>query len=113
MTRVAAGFEGLDDEHGAAAAGARVCERLHRIGLVRVLSFCRSIGRGWGDVQELTHVLDRFGAIVAGEQAVVAVAAQSSGAWLCPGDSGSGFVTYENGRAIVCRIASMEPVVGD
>jgi len=36
------------------------------------LSFCRSIRRGLGDVQELAHVLDRFGAIAAGEQAVVA-----------------------------------------
>jgi hypothetical protein len=37
----------------------------------------------------------------------------SSGAWLCPGDSGSGFVTYENGRATVRGIASVEPILAD
>lgn len=37
----------------------------------------------------------------------------SSGAWLCPGDSGSGFVTYEDGRATVRGIASMAQAVTD
>src|SRR5271166_3167145 len=79
MTWLAAGLEGLDDEHAAATAGARACERLDLIGFTRVLSFCRSIGRGWGQVQELTRLLDRFGAIAAGEQAVVADAVEALG----------------------------------
>ena len=79
MTWMAAGLEGLDDEHAAAAARARVCERLCGIGLARLLSFCRSIGRRWVQIQELTHVLDRFGAIAAGEQAVVADAVEALG----------------------------------
>jgi hypothetical protein len=35
------------------------------------------------------------------------VEARDAGASLCPGDSGSGFVTVENGRAIVRGVASM------
>src|SRR5215470_17870170 len=79
MARLAACLEGLDDEHAAAAAWARMRERLRRIGVVHLLSFCRSIGRGWGQVQELTHSVDRFGAIAAGEQAVVADAVEALG----------------------------------
>ena len=62
MARLAACLEGLDDEHAAAAAGAREGERLRLISLAWLVRFGRSIGSGWGDVQELTHVLDRFGA---------------------------------------------------
>jgi hypothetical protein len=54
MTRLAALLEGLDYEHATAAARARACGRLCRIGLVRLLSLCRSIGRRWVQVQELT-----------------------------------------------------------
>ena len=79
MARLAACLEGFDDEHATAAAGARVGERLHRISLACLLSFCRSIGRGRGQVQELAHVLDRFGTIAAGEQAVVADAVEALG----------------------------------
>ena len=60
MTRLAAGIESLDDEHAAAAARARVCERLCRIG------FGRLPGRRWVQVEELTHVRDGFGAVAAG-----------------------------------------------
>jgi hypothetical protein len=63
MTRLTAGFEGLDDEHAAAAARARMRERLRRIGLARLLSFCQSISRRWGQVREVTHRCDRFGAV--------------------------------------------------
>ena len=70
---VAAGFEGLDDEHPAAAARARVRERRRRLGLACVL------GCKWGQVQELAHGLHRFGAIGAGEQAVVADAVETLG----------------------------------
>jgi hypothetical protein len=66
MTRLAAGLESFDDEHAAAAARARACERLCRIGPVGLL------GRRRGEVQDLAHVFDRFGAIAAGEQTVVA-----------------------------------------
>jgi hypothetical protein len=34
----------------------------------------------------------------------------SSGVWLCPGDSGSGFVTFEDGRATVRGIVSLGTV---
>jgi hypothetical protein len=56
-TWLAAGLEGLDDDHAAAAAGAGVDRRLRRICVVRRLD------RRWGQVQELTHGLNRFGAI--------------------------------------------------
>src|SRR5258708_10306486 len=79
MTRLAAGLESLDDEHAAAAARARLRERLGWIGLVCLLSFCRSIGRGWGQVEGLAHRGDGFGAIAAGEQAVVADAMEALG----------------------------------
>src|SRR5215813_5385165 len=79
MTRLAACLEGLDDEHAAAAAGAWLGERLRLISLAFLLSLCRSIGRGRGAVQELAHVLDGFGAIAAGEQAVVANAVEALG----------------------------------
>jgi hypothetical protein len=68
---LAAGLEGLDDEHPAAAAGARAGERLRWTGLAGLL------GRGWGQVQEFTHGFDRFGAIGAGEQGVVADAVET------------------------------------
>src|SRR5207237_8493253 len=38
------------------------------------------------------------------------VEASAAGASLCPGDSGSGFVTVENGRAIVRGVASQGSV---
>jgi hypothetical protein len=84
MTRLAAGIESLDDKHAAAAARARVRERLCRIGLARLLSFCRSIGcsllgRRRVQVQELTHVRDGVGTIAAGEQAVMADAVEALG----------------------------------
>src|SRR5258705_6688529 len=79
MTRLAAGLESLDDEHAAAAARARLRERLGWIGVVCLLSFCRSIGRGWGQVEGLAHRGDGFGAIAAGEQAVVADAVEALG----------------------------------
>src|SRR5215468_7002659 len=79
MARPAACLEGLDDEHTAAAARARLGKQLRLISLACLLSFWRSIGRGRGAVQELAHVLDGFGAIAAGEQAVVADAVEALG----------------------------------
>ena len=85
MAGLAAWLEGLDDEHAAAAAGARLGERQGLISLAcllsfcRSMSFCRSIGRGQGEVQELAQVLDGFGAIAAGEQAVVSDAVEALG----------------------------------
>ena len=72
MPWLAASLEGLDDEHPAAAARARVGERLRRIGLVRL------VGRGWGQVEEFTHGFQHFGAIGTGEQAVVADAVSAA-----------------------------------
>ena len=48
-------------------------ERLRWIGLARVRV------DGWSQVQELTHRLDRFGAIAAGEQAIVTNAMETLG----------------------------------
>src|SRR5262249_483170 len=79
MARPEACLEGLDDEHTAAAARARLGKRLRLISLACLLTFWRSIGRGRGAVQELAHVLDGFGAIAAGEQAVVADAVEALG----------------------------------
>jgi hypothetical protein len=70
---LAAGLEGLDDDHATTAAGARVRERLRRIGVARLLD------RRRGQVQELTHGLHRFGAIGAGEQAIVTDAMETLG----------------------------------
>jgi len=70
---LAAGLESLDNDHAAAAAGARVREPLRRIGVAHLL------GRRWGPVQELTHGLHRFGAIAAGEQAIVTDAVEAFG----------------------------------
>ena len=69
---MAAGLEGLDDDHTAAAMRARERERLPRIGATRLL------GRRRGQVQELAHGFHRFGAIGAGEQAVVADAVSAA-----------------------------------
>ena len=73
MTRIAAGLEGVDDDHTAAAMRARVRERLPWIGVARLL------GRRRSQIQELTHGLDGLGAIGAGEQAVVADAVETLG----------------------------------
>lgn len=40
----------------------------------------------------------------------IIVPANTAGASLCPGDSGSGFVTFENGRAVVRGVASQGTV---
>jgi hypothetical protein len=78
MTWLAAGFESLDDEHAAAATWARACERLFRIGLAVLLGHSLLSSRR-DEVQELAHGLDCFGAIAAGEQAVVADAVEALG----------------------------------
>ena len=73
MAWLAAGIEGVDNHHTAAAMRAGVRERLPGIGAARLL------GRRWGQVQEFTHGFDRFGAIGAGEQAVVTDAVETLG----------------------------------
>ena len=73
MARLAAGLESLDDEHAAAAARTRLCERLCRIGLARLF------GRRWVQVQKLTHGVNRMCAIAAGEEAVMADAVEALG----------------------------------
>ena len=72
---LAAGLEGLDDEHAAAAAGARLGECLRR----RRVDLDRLLGRGRCQSQELTRLGDRLGAFAAGEQAVVADAMEALG----------------------------------
>ena len=75
MAGLAAGLEGLDDEHAAAAAGARLGERLcyRRIDLDRFLCHRR------GQTEEFACPRDRLGAVRAGEQAVVADAMEAFG----------------------------------
>ena len=48
-------------------------ERLRRIGVAR------RVGRRWGQVEELSHGFHRFGAIAAGEQAIVTDAMETLG----------------------------------
>src|ERR1700694_2786345 len=72
---LAAGGEGLDDEHAAAAAGARLGEWLRR----RCIDFDRRFGWRRCQSQEFARSRDRFGAIRAGEQAVVADAMEAFG----------------------------------
>ena len=73
MAWLAAGLEGLDDDHAAATAGARVRERLRRVGVTG------RVDRRWGQVQELTRGFHRFGATAAGEQAIVTDAVETLG----------------------------------
>jgi hypothetical protein len=75
---LAAGIEGLDDEHAAATAGARLSEYLRR----RRIDFDRLFGRRRCQSQEFAHSRDRLGAIRAGEQAVVADAMEAFGQWM-------------------------------
>src|SRR4029077_5639763 len=72
---LAAGVEGLDDEHAAAAAGARLGEWLRR----RWVDFDRRFGCRAFQSQEFARSRDRLGAIRAGEQAVVADAMEAFG----------------------------------
>ena len=79
MAWLAAGLEGLDDDHAAAAAGARVGKRLRR----RRIDLDRLLGCGCCPTQELARPRDRLGAIAAGEQAVVPDAMEAMGStWM-------------------------------
>ena len=80
---LAAGLEGLDDDHAAAAAGAWLGERLRR----RRIGLGRLLGLGRGQAQQLARPRDGLGAIAAGEQAVVADAVEALGQDV---DAGSG-----------------------
>src|SRR5215813_160935 len=107
--RLAAGIEGLDDEHASAAARARMCERLCRIGLAGLLG--RSLfGRRWVEVQELTHGLDGLGAIAAGEQAVMANAMEALGQDVDE-EAADELVDVERHGGVTAR--SLDPVVLD
>src|SRR6266851_2522366 len=75
VARLAAGLEGLDDEHAAATAGARLGEWLRRCRI----DFDRLFGRRRCQSQEFAHSRDRLGAVRAGEQAVVADAMEALG----------------------------------
>jgi len=73
---LAAGLEGLDDEHAAAAAGARLGEWL----CCRRIDLDRRFGRRRRcQSQEFARSRDRLGADCAGEQAVVADAMEAFG----------------------------------
>ena len=72
---LAAGVEGLNDEHAAATAGARLGEWPRR----RWIDFDRRFRRRRCQSQELARSRDRLGAICAGEQAIVADAMEAFG----------------------------------
>src|SRR5260221_9771753 len=76
--RLAAGIEGLDDEHAAATARARLGEWLRR----RRIDFDRGFGCRRCQSQEFAHLRDRLGAVRAGEQAVVADAMEAFGQYV-------------------------------
>src|SRR5216684_2101797 len=75
VARLAAGLEGLDDEHATATAGARLGEWLRR----RRIDLDRLFGRRRCQSQELARSRDRLGAVRAGEQAIVADAMEALG----------------------------------
>src|SRR5258708_4877520 len=75
---LAAGIEGLDDEHAAATARARLGEWLRR----RRIDFDRGFGCRRCQSQEFAHLRDRLGAVRAGEQAVVADAMEAFGQYV-------------------------------
>jgi hypothetical protein len=72
---LAAGIEGVDDEHASAAARARLGEHLRR----RRIDLDRLFGNRSGQTQEFARSRDRLGAVRAGEQAVVADAMEALG----------------------------------
>src|ERR1700757_370603 len=109
MTRLAAGLESLDDEHAAAAARARTCERLFWIVLAGFLGRIL-LSRRWGEVQELAHGVNRFGAIAAGEQAIVAYAVEALGQDVDE-EAADELVNVERHRGVAAR--SLDPVVLD
>jgi hypothetical protein len=109
MARLAAGIKGLDDEHAAAAARARVCERLRWIGLADLLGRIL-LSRRWGEVQDLPHGLDRLGAIAAGEQATMAYAVKALGQDVDE-ETADEFADVERHRGIAAW--SLDPVVLD
>src|SRR5216684_4970985 len=78
MAWLAAGLEGLDHEHAAATARARLGDWLRR----RRIDLDRFLGHRCGQTQELARPRDRLGAIAAGEQAVVADAMESLGQYV-------------------------------
>ena len=104
VTLLAAGLKSLDDEHAAAAARARVCERLCRIGLADLL------GRRWVEVQEFTHGLNGLDAIAASKQAVVTDAVEALGQDVDE-EAADELVDVERHRGVATR--SFDPVVLD
>ena len=75
MAWLAAGREGLDDEHAAATARTRLGEWLRR----RRIDLDRLLGHRRGQTEELACSRDRLGAIAGGEQAVVTDAMEAVG----------------------------------
>ena len=104
MVWLAAGLEGLDDDHAAAAAGARVREWLRRIGVA-----CR-LGRRWGQVEEFAHGFDRFVAIGAGELAVVTDAVETLGEDVAE-EAADELADVEGHGGVAAR--SLDPIVLD
>src|SRR5260221_7762250 len=70
MSRIAAGLEGLDDDHAAAAAGARVRERW-RLAVVAGASVA-GLARWRRHAEQLARSGDVLGASAIGEETVVA-----------------------------------------
>jgi len=79
-----------------------VGERLRRIGLACLL------GRGWGQVQEVTHGFHRLGAIGAGEQAVVADAVETFGKDLAE-EAADELANVERHGRVAARFLDLSP----
>src|SRR5215471_19347264 len=77
ICRLAAAFENLDDDHAAAAAGARAGQDARLVRSSGLLLFMFNDGRG--STEQLACACDVGGTIAAGEQAVMADAVEAFG----------------------------------
>src|SRR6516164_5613236 len=75
--RLAAGREGLDDDHTRATARAWV--RQHARGVRRNIWLLLRVGGRWGDIEECAGRGDAFGAVGGGKEPVVADAVEALG----------------------------------
>src|SRR5258708_11523891 len=106
VARLAAGIEGLDDEHAAATARARLGEWLRR----RRIDFDRGFGCRRCQSQEFAHLRDRLGAVRAGEQAVVADAMAGLWEYVDGGAAGEPAPRHPHPPAPARAVAPLLPV---
>src|SRR5215813_7794405 len=77
ICRLAAAFENLDDDHAAAAAGARAGQDARLIGGSGLGLFM--VNDAWGSTEQLACACDVGGAVAAGKQSIVADAVEAFG----------------------------------